>query len=454
MKNINKVLLTVLVTSIFVISGTSSAAFIKKFEIPKDERVNAKWTIMYYMCGDSNMDSYISPLLERLSTIKSSKDLNIVVLKDNLGKGNSKLYYINETGEKIELNNIFGWPDEVDMSNLKTLESFCKQMMTVYPANHYALITYASAGTGWQQYPLPDSDNTGDKISTPEFAQALKEIVEYVNHKIDVLFVSCAMNTIELSYELIPYVDYIVGTQDCFSEETIVPRFSDAVWDLRNNSDINPEEFCSRAPYRFEPEPFNYFEGYNMEMPLLCKILNKLPFKGFHTVIHYPSSSVINLSKINELKDRLDDLLLNLIVNLKNDSFKESVRRAREETQEYSRCFPKYWFLFPLYTHYRFNILAYDCVVDLYNFIEILQYYVDSGYIKDQCNYILECYDEVIPTIKKISYDNSNGLSIYFPRTKNMYNRYIFRGKLPCLYEDLKFSQDSYWDDFLKEYLT
>ncbi|RLF31740.1 MAG: hypothetical protein DRM98_05105 [Thermoplasmata archaeon] len=60
----------------------------------------------------------------------------------------------------------------------------------------------------------------------------------------------------------------------------------------------------------------------------------------------------------------------------------------------------------------------------------------------------------MIPAIKKISYDNSNGLSIYFPRTKNMYNRYIFRGKIPCLYEDLKFSQDSYWDDFLKEYLT
>ena len=27
-------------------------------------------------------------------------------------------------------------------------------------------------------------------------------------------------------------------------------------------------------------------------------------------------------------------------------------------------------------------------------------------------------------------------------------------GKIPCLYEDLKFSEDTLWDDFLKQYLS
>ena len=413
----------------------------------------SKWTVMYYMCGDSDMDILISPLLENLSKIGSSKDLNIVALKDNLGKGNSKLYYFDESGNKIELNDVYGWPDEVNMNDLHILELFCTQMMEFYPANHYALITYTSAGTGWQEFCLVDKDTTGEKISTPDFAYCLKNITNNVNHKIDVLFVSCAMSTIELAYEIFPYVDYIVGTQDCFTEKSIVPRFSEAVWDLRNNTDMNPEEFSGRAPYRFEPEPFYYKEGYGEELPLLCKILNKLPFKGLHTVVHYPSSSVLNLSKINELANKLDNLSLNLIANLKDLKFKEGIRRARSETQEYSRCYPKYWLLFQIYKRYPLNILAYDCVIDLYNFIEILRYYVDNDLIKNQCNSILEFYEEVISAIKKISYDNSNGLNIYFPTRKIMYNKYLFNKGIPCLYEDLQFSKDTSWDEFLRAYL-
>ncbi len=413
----------------------------------------ADWTVMYYMCGDSNMDSYIQPLLDTLSNIGSTEKLNIVVLKDNLYSGNSKLYYVSETGEKIELNDKFGWPDEVDMSDLNILELYCIQMMEFYPAAHYALITYTSAGAGWQEFFLLDKDNTGDKISTPDFAQCLKSIVDEVNHKIDVLFVSCAMNTIELAYEIVSYVDYIVGNQDCFSEESIVPRFSEAVWDLRNDTDMSPEEFSNRAPYRFEPEPFYYWEGYGFKLPLLSRILNKLPFKGLHTVIIYPSSSVINLSKINELVNKINDLSLNLIINLQSGKYKEAIRRAREETQEYSKCYSKYWFLSSIYNRYGFNILAYDCVIDLYNFIEVLRYYIDNEFIKNQCNSILESFNEVIPAIKKVSYDNSNGLSIYFPTHKKMYNKYIGRKEIPCPYEDLKFLKDTYWDEFLKTFL-
>lgn len=452
-----RTLCAIFMISALFISGTASAVLVNN---PEDEKLYicnqnkaVKWTVMYYMCGDSNMDPHISPLLDKLSIIGSSHDLNIIVLKDNIGKGNSRLYYIDEFGEKIELNDIYSWPDEVNMNDLNTLQLYCIEMMTSYPADHYALITYTSAGGGWQEFYLQDKDAAGNKITTPEFANSLKYIVEEVNHKLDVLFVSCAMNTMELAYEIAPYVDYIVGTQDCFTEKSIVPRFSDAVWDLKNNSDISPEEFCSMAPYRFEPEPFDYDEGYYIEMRPINKILNKLPFEGFHTVIHYPSSSVINLSKINELKNMLNDLASNLIVNLKNDDFKEKVRRARWETQQYSKCYPKYWFLMKLYNRYRFNIMAYDCVVDLYNFVEILYYHMDNEYIKNQCTSILEYYEEVIPAIKKISYDNSNGISIYFPKQKHMYNRFIFGGKMPCPYENLKFSEDSLWDDFLVEFL-
>jgi len=449
----NKILPAILIIGILLFSGLASAVFIQD-NSPSNEGSLKKWTVMYYMCGDASFEIYLSPMIDRLSAVGSSEDLNIVVLMDKTVKGDSKLYYINELGVKVELNEEFGWEDEVDMSDLNTLELFCKQMMIEYPAEYYALITCTSAGPGWQKYTLEDKDCVGRKNSIPAFADSVKNIVEYVNHKIDVLFVSCAMNTIEMAYELSPYIDYIVGTQDCLTHNSIVPRFTDAVVDLGNDPSMSPEDFSKRAPFRYTAEPFYYYESYYGDLPLLSKILNKLPFEGLHTLIHFTSSSVINLSKIGELSKKLDDLCLNLIIDLKDKEIKEAVKRARKETQEYGNCYPKYPFLLRIYSKYSFNILSYDCVVDLYNFIEILRYYIDNDYLRSQCNSILNFYDEVIPAISKVSYDNSNGLNIYFPKTKRQYNKYVLPGKIPCPYEDLQFSENSKWDDFIKEYLS
>ena len=109
MMNNNKIIFSILIIGFIIVSGTASAIFTNSEEknlFMNTERITAKWTVMYYMCGDSNMDSYISPLLDRLSIIGSSSDLNIIVLKDNIGDGNSKLYYIAESGEMIELNDV------------------------------------------------------------------------------------------------------------------------------------------------------------------------------------------------------------------------------------------------------------------------------------------------------------------------------------------------------------
>ncbi|HEC81810.1 MAG TPA: hypothetical protein ENI42_05250, partial [Thermoplasmatales archaeon] len=171
----------------------------------------AGWTVMYYMCGDSSgMEEHIDPLLNNLSRIGSTKDLNIVVLVDKKETGDSRLYYIDETGEKVRLNDVFGWPDEVDTSSSLTLELYCKQMMKAYPAEHYAFITYASGGTGWQLYCLADSSDGGKGLTIPVFANVLKNVTAAVDHKIDVLFVTCAMGMIEVAYEISPYVDYMV----------------------------------------------------------------------------------------------------------------------------------------------------------------------------------------------------------------------------------------------------
>lgn len=69
------------------------------------------------------------------------------------------------------------------------------------------------------------------------------------------------------------------------------------------------------------------------------------------------------------------------------------------------------------------------------------------------CTAVKERLKEAVPLIKKVSTDRSHGLSIYFPSSKFMYNRYVLGGKILCPYENLRFSKDTLWDDFLKTYL-
>lgn len=158
-----KLIFVILIILILTFSVTIvNAVQINKFEFFKEKNSNlilsknsiANWTIMHYMCGDSNMNDYIDPLLENLTKIGSDDELNIVCLIDKISYGNSKLAYISETGEIIELNEMYGWPDEVDMKNLNTFELFCTQMMVNFPAKYYGLIIFASGRVGWQGYDL------------------------------------------------------------------------------------------------------------------------------------------------------------------------------------------------------------------------------------------------------------------------------------------------------------
>jgi len=272
------------------------------FTDAKSENI-ANWTIMYYMCSDvKNTDIvWTYPLIENLTKIRSSPDLNIVVLNDGFQRGDLQLFYIDISGEKIDLTQKFGWPSEVDTSNLNTLELFTKQMMQAYPAKHYCLIPIVSGGSGWQLFCLHDSHDGKVGVSIPNFAATLKNIVQSSHHKIDILFTSCAMNMVEIAYEFSPYVDYIVGSQTCFSREHLVQRFCESIEDLKNNTSMSAEEFAKRTPERLVPLSFYYDESYYGKLPLLNRILNKLPFSKLHTVRYNESSAVINLSAVPEL---------------------------------------------------------------------------------------------------------------------------------------------------------
>ncbi len=459
-------LLTILIlffSSVFV-SGISITSNDIKNPIyyKNQENAIAKWTVMYYMCCDSNMQAYAEPLLENLSKIGSKNDFNLIALYDGVLSNDSKILHFDESGERINLNENIGWPSEVDTSNPVTMEEYVKDMMKYYPAEHYAVIYYGSAGTGWQVFCVHDTygtqNNTIKKgnigFSTPRLGEAFKNITKNGEEKIDVIYTSCAMNTIEMAYEVSPYVDYCLGTQDCLSSK-IVYRYYESVWELYNNTDMNPEEFSAYTTEILNPISFYYHEEWFGEIRPLNKFFNKLSFKKLQTIKHFDNIGVINNSNINGLLCALDELSRFLIVNIQDEEIFDDITYARSKSRESSKCYakPGSKLLSLLHYMYAFNFTAYNGVVDLYDFCEKLKEKTDNIFLEKYCEGILVNIDRTVPYIKKVENDPIHGLNIYFPSEKEIYNKYIISGEMPCTYEELALSKDTMWDEFVKAYL-
>ena len=96
------------------------------------------------------------------------------------------------------------------------------------------------------------------------------------------------------------------------------------------------------------------------------------------------------------------------------------------------------------------EILSYDCRIDLYNLVELIRDNIQNSSIKNYCNSVIEKMNQTVVALKKVKDDPSYGLNIYFPKHWIMYNKYLILGKIPGPYEDLCFSKNTSWDEFLR----
>lgn len=450
----------ILIILMLIFSGTIvNAIQIISVESPKEENSNfipskntmANWTVMYYMCGDSYMNYYMDFILDNISEIGSDDELNIVGLVDKKKPGNSVLFYISESGEIVELNEVYGWPEEVDMKSLNTLELFCIQMMQNYPAKYYALIICASGESGWQGYVLGDTDNAGfDTITIPKFANSLENIVNEAGHKIDVMVGSCAVSMIENAYQFNPSLNYLVGTQDCFPDWQVVPLFCEAVKQLKNDKSLTAEEFAIQGPLNFDPVSFIYNEGYGKSISLISRIFDKLPFPRLHSVIHHSNLGAINVTQINNLTKSFDDLASYLLLNILDEQVMKGIKKTRKKVTELAKCNSIFYLLTRIYPRYPFEFLAYDCYIDLYDLVQLFEKNIDNDVIKSKCEDVLNKINQTVTYVANNSNSSTRGMNIYFPENNYKYNKNKYKGEIPMPYEGLKFSEDTCWDEFLK----
>ena len=146
------VFITVLVL-LSTLTGTASAAR----PVPR-----AKWTVMVYMSGDNNLESYVvSDIETELAPTGSTGDVQVVALADRApGYDTSRgdwtgtlLFHVADVnGQEMTAdpaNAVADW-GERNMGDPQTLIEFVAWAKTNYPADHYALYFW---GHGWNWHP-------------------------------------------------------------------------------------------------------------------------------------------------------------------------------------------------------------------------------------------------------------------------------------------------------------
>jgi len=143
----------------------------------------AKWTVMVYMSGDNDLESYVVPDLEtELAATGSSADVQVVALVDR-GPGydtsygdwqTTKLFHITQGMTAASENAVADW-GERDMADPQTLIEFVTWAKSNYSADHYALYFW---GHGWNWRPgyVMKDETDGDTLEMDEMKAALPSI--------------------------------------------------------------------------------------------------------------------------------------------------------------------------------------------------------------------------------------------------------------------------------------
>jgi cysteine peptidase C11 family protein len=149
-------LFTLFISLLVLLSMLTDTAF----AAPRTTR--AKWTVMVYISGDNNLESYVvSDIETELAPTGSTGDVQVVALADRApGYDTSRgdwtgtlLFHVADVNGKemtADLANAIENWGERDMGDPQTLIEFITWTKSHYPADHYALYFW---GHGWNWHP-------------------------------------------------------------------------------------------------------------------------------------------------------------------------------------------------------------------------------------------------------------------------------------------------------------
>ncbi|HSK66676.1 MAG TPA: clostripain-related cysteine peptidase [Anaerolineales bacterium] len=144
----------------------------------------AEWTVMVYISGDNNLESYVVGDIEtELAAIPASNtDVQVVALADrgpgydtSRGDWTQTLLYDINTGITADEDSAADDWGERNMGDPQTLIDFVTWTKANHPADHYALYFW---GHGWSWHPgwVMEDDTDGDTLDYHEMKAAIPSL--------------------------------------------------------------------------------------------------------------------------------------------------------------------------------------------------------------------------------------------------------------------------------------
>lgn len=401
-----------------------------------------KWTLMVYLAGDNNLESYGLKDLSEMSKVGSSSEVAIVAQFDQMSDQGTRRYFI-KPGQNLEASCV-AEVDEVNTGDPEALVEFITWASQTYPAERYGLVLW-NHGSGWKDDDIYEvaqqqgaaqkvargqirgltsgktsralfrssleslvadftqnerailyDDSSADFLDNLELRLVLEQAVEQIGHPLDLIgFDACLMNMVEVDYQIRDFCQVAVGSQE--TEPGDGWPYDDVLVRLVENPVMTPEDLGRAIVEAYVRFYQSHFPGLSI------------------------TQSAIFLKGIEAVGEALDNLARSLIDSLPEQAALGLIFSALRSAQ-------------------RFSDHDY---VDLAHFCQVLTSHDEGGKIGQAARLVTDLLlSNASPVIAEGHHGpnvaNAHGLSIYLP-TRNLSPRYQL----------LEFSRQHAWDDFL-----
>ena len=379
--------------------------------MPDPIKPHKKWLFINYLAADCNLTEYQLQNIDQQEMVGSDDTTHLVAYMDvgekkhNFGDWNhSRAIYINkdETPDQFnsELIQEFG---QTNMSDPQTLTKYIVDAIGKFPADHVCLVMNSHGGgfTGAMA-----DDDASDAMPIPQMREALEKAQEITGKKIDIIgFDACLMSEYEVAYEFKNIADIMLASEESengpgwkYNNMLGGKSFSKAVKMIQDSSlykiDVGPKEFA--------------------------KVVVDINRENNEDI---PTFSAIDLSKMTELKDSLN----NFAKAVRASDDKESVKSAILASE-----------------HYGGGWAPYCDIRDIGHIADNIIKGSSDDKLKEAANDIKEKLEMAVMhnAVNPQEHPNSQGLSIFAPTTK---------GSVTSNYTELKFAQETEWDEMLAD---
>jgi clostripain len=391
-----------------------------------------EWTILVYEDGDNNLEGAGVHDLNEMETVGSNDDINVIVQFDrspgndntNGNWSGAKRYYVTKDSDfntisSTELSDL----GDTNMGDPRTFINFTTWAVDHYPAKRY-LVVFWDHGGGW--HGVCWDDTSADYLNLDNISAALQGLKAHLGRNIDVVgFDACLMSGIEILYQIRDTCDVaaVSGTtepDDGWPYDWILPA-------LAMKPYMTDEELATEITN-------DYVNSYTDGKP---------------DPQDTPTStmSAWNMSKVEGLFEQFDQMSMRLAMNAL--TYNAYLHEARAATESYDPQHVVFLDVsnYPLYDIYDF----------CQNFLKPLGGPFAGLIIDPSIRQNMLAVQSLILGARIAErhgqrYPDGWGLTVYFPSGGNYPVSGTPRTEYDARYDNIDFSRDLYWDDFLKAY--